>query len=259
MANSTNELEQFSGDYIGYPLYTQKRVGNPAGTFGVSQVHGQLPGETIYYVVPVGTEEKQKTTVIAEIKRINTMKGVATTVSEEFTIKDLIADTLDKDKIPIRDSFKAAELQEEFNTAIENRDAAKVARLLPNVDPAANNNHAIRSSSEKGYADVVKLLLEDQRANPAVQFSYAIWSSSENGHADVVKLLLADGRANPEANYDAAIRVSSAMGHTDVVKLLLADPRVNPRANRNIAIKMAKKNGYPDVVELLQEHGATLE
>ncbi len=40
-------------EYLALPMYTHKRVGNKEGVFAVGALHGQLPGETIYTVIPV--------------------------------------------------------------------------------------------------------------------------------------------------------------------------------------------------------------
>ena len=55
------------------------------------------------------------------------------------------------------------------------------------VDPAANNNEAIRYANSNGHVEVVKLLLKDSRVDPAARNNAAIWSTSER--TDVVKLL----------------------------------------------------------------------
>jgi len=38
--------------FIGFPIASNFRIGNRMGTFGVSELHGQLPGETIYQLSP---------------------------------------------------------------------------------------------------------------------------------------------------------------------------------------------------------------
>ncbi len=109
VSNSVFNLIGFSAsDYVGYPLYTKKRVGNPGGTFGVSQLHGQEPGETIYYIVPAGTEEEMKLAVLDEIKLINQLKGRYPDLPDGLTIKENIEQKLDKDIIPISDRIQQA-------------------------------------------------------------------------------------------------------------------------------------------------------
>ncbi len=38
-------------DFTGIPVYTNKRLGNPQGIFGIGQHHGQTPGFTVYHLV----------------------------------------------------------------------------------------------------------------------------------------------------------------------------------------------------------------
>ena len=44
------DITQFDEKSIGIPMATNLRVGNRAGVFGVSNLHGQLPGETVYVI-----------------------------------------------------------------------------------------------------------------------------------------------------------------------------------------------------------------
>ena len=52
----------------------------------------------------------------------------------------------------------------------------------------------------KGHFAVVELLLSDPEVNPAADNNYAIRMASENGHRDVVELLLVDERVDPAAD-----------------------------------------------------------
>ncbi len=61
------------------------------------------------------------------------------------------------------------------------------------LDPSVNDNAAIRWASENGHAEVVRLLLEDGRADPTTtgEDNPIRWAST-NGHWEVVELLLGD-------------------------------------------------------------------
>uniref|UniRef100_A0A6C0JQQ7 Ankyrin repeat protein n=1 Tax=viral metagenome TaxID=1070528 RepID=A0A6C0JQQ7_9ZZZZ len=129
-----------------------------------------------------------------------------------------------------------------------------VVRLLladPRVDPSAQNNNAIIFASEYGHTDVVRLLLEDSRVDPSSKGNWPIRIASRNGHVDVVRLLLTDPRVDPSGTDNAAIQWASRLGHVDVVKELLKDSRVDPSANNNEALKWASEYGHTDVVKLL--------
>ena len=115
---------------------------------------------------------------------------------------------------------------------------ADVVRLIINdgrVDPAADENNALRLASAYGHTGVVRLLLSDERVNPAAADDYAFGLASDNGHTEVVRLLLSDKRVKPATRDNYAIRVASAFGHTGVLRLLLEDGRVNPAAGEGLA------------------------
>lgn len=119
----------------------------------------------------------------------------------------------------------------------------------------AGDNYAIRAAAARGYADIVKLLLENG-ADCTDDDNYAIQIASEKGHTEIVKLLLEAG-ADCTANDNWAVRRAAECGHTDVVKLLLeAGADCTARGNR--AIQIASEKGYTDIVELLKQYGASL-
>ena len=121
------------------------------------------------------------------------------------------------------------------------------------VNPADDNNYAIRLASRDGHTEVVKLLLADPRVDPADYNNEAIRWASTYDHVEIIKLLLADRRVDPTAENNMVIRSASAYGHTEVIKVLLADKRVNPAVNDNEAIKLASANGHVEVVNLLKQ------
>ena len=86
--------------------------------------------------------------------------------------------------------------QEEFEESIENSDIENVRLLLKdnNVNPADEQNWAIRYTSVFGYINFVKLLLKDKRVDPSDYANYAITHAYKNGHLNVVKLLWKDIR-----------------------------------------------------------------
>ena len=75
--------------------------------------------------------------------------------------------------------------------------------------------------------DALKVLLADERINPAANNNFAIRRASQNGHVAVVKVLLADKRVDPTAHDNYAIRWASLNSHLEIVKLLLADNRID--------------------------------
>ena len=99
----------------------------------------------------------------------------------------------------------------------------------------------------------MELLLQDTGVDPAADDNCAIRLASENGHTSVVELLLQDTRVDPAAADNNAIQLASRNGHTSVVQLLLEDTRVDPAADDNYAIRRASKNGHLDVLRLMYE------
>lgn len=78
LANPINELYNIeAGTFIGYPLYANARMGNIEGTFGMSQLHGQEPGHTIYYIVNAkNSDTKRREALLSGILRINSLKSI---------------------------------------------------------------------------------------------------------------------------------------------------------------------------------------
>lgn len=53
-----DELLASGEDFTAYPIYLEKRIGNARGSFGVSELHGQAPGYTVYYITPKDNAKK---------------------------------------------------------------------------------------------------------------------------------------------------------------------------------------------------------
>ncbi|MDD4931744.1 MAG: ankyrin repeat domain-containing protein [Candidatus Colwellbacteria bacterium] len=144
-----------------------------------------------------------------------------------------------------------------FKDSIESQDLEKIEQFLKDglADPTADNNYAIRFSSEKGFDKVVDLLLKDGRADPTARDNYAIKVSTGYGHDKVVDLLLKDGRTDPTDDNNFAIRLASEKGFDKVVDLLLKDGRADPTTKDNYAIKVSSSKGFDKVVDLLLKDG----
>lgn len=131
---------------------------------------------------------------------------------------------------------------------------SEVVRLLlqdGRADPGSRNNAAMLVAAGYGYSDVVKLLLHDVRVDPASHMAASLRWAAWKGHTQVLELLLADGRADPAACDDEALRVAAQKGHLEAVKLLLADPRTDASAESNYAVCWAARNGFAEIVRLL--------
>jgi hypothetical protein len=63
-----------------------------------------------------------------------------------------------------------------------------------------------------GESEAVESLLQHPDINPAVDDNAAIRMVSERGHARVMQLLLADSRTDPATNNNEAIRTAAHVG-----------------------------------------------
>ena len=126
----------------------------------------------------------------------------------------------------------------------------------PGVDPGVGNNRAMKRAARAGRVEVVRLLLQDDRAHPAEEGdNYAIELAAHYGHTEVVELLLGDPRVDPCGNNNYCIRYAAREGHVDIVRLLLGDPRVDPAGEESQALCGAVEMGHIDVAKLLLEDG----
>lgn len=112
-------------------------------------------------------------------------------------------------------------------------------------------NYGFRVASEKGYTEIVKVLLDDSRVDPSCFDNEPIRIASTNGHEEIVKLLLRDPRVDPSTWNNFPIQYASLHHHIDIVQLLLDDPRVDPSDAENCAIKYAIINEKEDIVSIL--------
>lgn len=106
--------------------------------------------------------------------------------------------------------------------AIENDDVEGLAillqRELDSEDLSFKNNRPLVLASERGYLDIVNLLL-DHDVDPSEPGNYALLMASKNGHLEVVERLLKDRRVK-KAPLDPSIRYAQNNGHLEIVRLL---------------------------------------
>ena len=121
----------------------------------------------------------------------------------------------------------------------------------PRVNPAFNDNQAIKFASDHGYDEIVEILLTNPKVGPHAQDNYSIRYASGNGHDKVVALLLKDPRVDPTVQNNNALKCAARNGHTEVVKLLLQDSRVDPNSAQNNPLKLAAENNQINMVMLL--------
>lgn len=149
---------------------------------------------------------------------------------------------------------------------------ANIVKMLlshPTIDPNSCrrgqqwNEHfePILTASERGFTEVIRHLLDDQRTDPSICSNRAIYWACANGHIEIVRLLLSDERVDPNDPADGfsdvyvseklPLSAAAAKGNLEIVRLLLSDERVDPLAKDDQAIIMASYNGHADIVRLI--------
>lgn len=117
-----------------------------------------------------------------------------------------------------------------FITAICSESTEVALYLLPEVDPAAQNNKAIVVAASTGDTEIVRALLCSQTVNPSVRDNCALKSAIVDGYAEVVELLLSHPRTLLPDITDLREAFGTAIkhNHSEVVRVLLADGRLDP-------------------------------
>jgi hypothetical protein len=149
----------------------------------------------------------------------------------------------------------------EYILSASRKGNAEIVRLLlddDRVNPADRNNQAIAEASEHGHVEVVRLLLKDPRVDPSVE-NYPLTEASKHGNYEVVELLLKDRRVDPSAYNNEAINEAVDWKQIDVIGLLLSHPKVSPTDpdSENNALQLAIQNGSVGIVKLLLNHPKT--
>nr|QBK92135.1 MAG: Rho termination factor, N-terminal domain, F-box domain and Ankyrin repeat protein [Pithovirus LCPAC304] len=166
--------------------------------------------------------------------------------------------------------------QERFFPCLDEGHTECVKSLLRlGVDPNSQTPEGVRSrlrlegvtalmwASEKGHADIARLLLE-HGAKPNIQEEHGFTTlivAIYNGSADIVQLLLERG-ANPNIHAENALTpliLASELRQTDIVRVLLehgVDPNIQGRFGWTALMKAASTGKRVDRVQLLLEHDA---
>ena len=119
----------------------------------------------------------------------------------------------------------------------------------------ADNNHALRYSSVHGHIEIVKFLVENG-ANIHADNNYALKYSSPSGYIEIVKFLVENG-ANIHADNNYALRYSSYFGRTEVVKYLV-EKGADVHSGNNISLICSSERGHIEIVKFLVEMGADI-
>ncbi|KAJ3209676.1 hypothetical protein HDU67_006006 [Dinochytrium kinnereticum] len=151
-------------------------------------------------------------------------------------------------------------LQHLFRHAVK-AGSPKVVRFLlftGRVDPTADDDLAIRDACERGYPEVVLILLKFSnprypKVDPVSRSNYGMRMASQNGHAEVVRILLGTGRVPP-----CALHWPASRGHAEIVGMLVDTGRIDPSnavGGDGSALVEAAENGFAEVVDLILASG----
>jgi ankyrin repeat protein len=131
---------------------------------------------------------------------------------------------------------------------ISENDTDTLSKLLGGIKPS-RLEFLYKWASSNGYDKSVELFLSDERLDPALDDDFAIRLASSNGHPNVVRLLLANNKVNPGALFDYALRTATENNHIEIVKLLLNDSRVDLMNAENEAVITAIRKNYLDILK----------
>lgn len=144
-----------------------------------------------------------------------------------------------------------------FERYCMNGDFEIVKLLLPHFSPSRYESLVLRQAcngnlaNPEGRAQVVKLLLEDGRADPAAKDSLCIQETMNPCNLEILKLLLVDGRADPSCEDNCLLRWACQEGHIEIVSLSLKDPRVFPTRKMYQEVLWHKSPQQGEIVRLL--------
>ncbi|KAJ3022521.1 UNVERIFIED_CONTAM: hypothetical protein HDU68_009057 [Siphonaria sp. JEL0065] len=165
-------------------------------------------------------------------------KGYTTVV--ELLIKDERVQVERVQKLISLSSFNLIEMAIVLGPSLSRRNLVKLLLDDGKVDPCHDGNRALVLAVEKGYLDVVELLLMDTRVNrflekehsrDATSASGVLVSTVKNGHAYVVKLLL----GNEWIVLGDILAVAKSFNNKLVLRVLLGDPRIADAVSNNVS------------------------
>jgi ankyrin repeat protein/outer membrane protein assembly factor BamB len=131
------------------------------------------------------------------------------------------------------------------------------------MERTVNKDSALMKASDKGHAEIVRLLLQARASvNAKGDDNWtALYKAAWASHLEVARLLLdagADANARTKHSGDSALLVASCLGNVDMVKLLLErGANINGRdKDKTTPLMKAADNAQAAVVEVLLEAGA---
>ncbi|KAJ3230811.1 hypothetical protein HDU81_004239 [Chytriomyces hyalinus] len=108
---------------------------------------------------------------------------------------------------------------------------------------------AMTNAADRGYTDIVRMLMEDDRFDPDVALQRAVVNDRE----EVARLVLEDGRADPTRL--RCMEKAVEYGSVNVLTALLADGRADPAYSNSACMVDAVHKGRVRMVEAFLKDG----
>ena len=144
----------------------------------------------------------------------------------------------------LRAIYTIAKMQEEYEFTYESGDFGKQYYMLKKY-----GNYLPIQAARDGELSLVKYGI-NKGFNIRAYHNEALRLAAGFGHIDIVKYLVEVQKANIHAKEDEAVRFASRRGHLDVVKYLV-EHGANIHAQNNYALKWAKGNEHKVIVDYL--------
>lgn len=149
--------------------------------------------------------------------------------------------------------------EEKLINAAKIGDLNKVKTLAAGAVLEARDNEnmtALMRAAEKGYSDIVSVLL-DAGADISAQDKYgctAFFKAAGKNHVDVVKILITKGAAADKA-FESVFMSSVSKGNTDMVKALMVESSRIKHDTLDTAYMIAlnRRRSNPELFNLIEE------
>jgi hypothetical protein len=99
------------------------------------------------------------------------------------------------------------------------------------LDFAANENECFQNAVMNQHVDIVRFLLHDTNINrnfkidPSDRNNYALRCASCSGNAEIVQLILQDERVDPTVHDYSCLKIACMIGHSAILDLFMNDSR----------------------------------
>ncbi|KAI8844453.1 hypothetical protein BJ741DRAFT_588496 [Chytriomyces cf. hyalinus JEL632] len=107
----------------------------------------------------------------------------------------------------------------------------------------------LTNAADRGFTEIVRLLMEDDRFNPEVALQCAVVNDRE----EVARLVLADGRVDPGRL--KCLEKAVEYGSINVLMALLADGRADPADSNNACLVGAIHKGHIRMIKAILKDG----